>query len=118
MDAVEYLNQVKRMCNGFELCSECPLFSGSNPRRCMETIAFYRSDDFDARMLVEKVEKWAKDHPKKTRQSELQKIITGTSLNNEGVISICPMLLTKNVPCKRGLPCADCQREYWLEEIE
>lgn len=122
MDAVEYLNQVKRMCNGFELCSECPLFSGSIPRRCMENIVFYRSDDFDAGMLVEKVEKWAKEHPKKTRQSELMKLIPNAKTIN-GIINVYPCSidpLYDESPMGEctGEDCDKCRRKYWTEGIE
>lgn len=106
MDAVEFLRTFYRMCDSNKDCSSCEAF-GVCQNECGK-----------AEQMVEIVEKWAKDHPKKTRQSELQKIITGTRLNNEGVISLCPMLLTKNVTCKRGLPCADCQREYWEAALE
>lgn len=123
MDAVEYLNQVKRICNGFELCSACPLYYESGPTRCMADVATLISNGFDdVSMLAEKVEKWVKEHPKKTRQSELMKLIPNAKTIN-GIINVYPCSIdplydeSPMGECN-GRDCDQCRKEYWMEEVE
>lgn len=122
MDAVEFLNQVRRICNGIsngsQLCSECPLFCDSLPNRCM-AIVIYSSNDFDTSVLVEKVEKWAKEHPVKTRATKLLEDFPNVNVYN-GFPDICPKRLDPSykVKCHEVAYCVDCLREYWTEEIE
>ena len=64
MDAVEYVKQRKRMCDYYthNNCSKCPAFS------CEECGGLNGIST-----MVPIVEKWAKKHPVKTRQSEFLK---------------------------------------------
>lgn len=125
MDAVEFLNQVKRICNGIgsgsQLCSDCPLFYESGPMRCMANVVVYTSNDFDESVLVEKVEQWAKEHPKKTRQSEFLKLFPNAKMTN-GALKIFPCAIDpsheEHTGDCVGKDCGQCRREYWLEEIE
>ena len=124
MDAVEYLKQVKRICNGIgngsQLCSECPLFYESGPMRCMANVVVYTSNDFDESVPVEIVEKWAREHPAKTRTAKLLEVFPDADVY-DGFPDICPGRLDrsyKKVKCNEKANCTDCEREYWLEEIE
>ena len=70
---------------------------------------------------VSKVEQWAKDHPVKTRQSELLKLFPKATVSDH-VIALCPKLYctqflgTDFQECE-GTNCAKCRREYWLAEV-
>lgn len=66
MDAVEFLKAKVRMCENIH-CEACGLHSGNI--YCV-TYCFVYPDE-----AVAAVEKWAKEHPIKTRQSEFLKVI-------------------------------------------
>lgn len=123
MDAVEYLNQVKRICNeidnGSQLCSDCPLFYKGGAMSCMANVVIYTSNDFDTSVLVEKVEKWAKEHPVKTRITKLLEVFPNADVY-DGFPDICPKRLEPSykVLCNEMPNCTDCERKYWTEEIE
>lgn len=119
MDAVEYLNQVKRICNGSKRCSECPLFYENGPMRCMANVVTYSSNDFDTSVLVERVEKWVREHPLKTRATKLLEDFPNVNVYN-GFPDICPKRLDPSykVKCHEVTYCVDCLRKYWTEEIE
>lgn len=116
MDAVEYLKQLKRVCNSFESCKECrqSIYAGSI---CV------LSDLKDEKMAVEFVEKWAKDHPAKTRQSEFLKLVPNAYTDADGNIRIYPCAVDEKFreeKCghERDKTCTECTREYWTEEIK
>ncbi len=73
--------------------------------------------------VVSEVEKWAKENPVKTRQSEFLKQWPNYMIDNNGVVGI----YSRNVNNKRICnlehfydchSCPVCRREFWLEEIE
>lgn len=123
MDAVTYIKEYKRMCEYFDskenpasACEGCPLEWLPNGCHMIEIAD-------NAEKCVAAVEKWANEHPVKTRQSEFLKQWPDARLY-EGVLGICPAKLsslcrdetgrcTKNV----GL-CPDCRRDFWLAEIK
>lgn len=105
MDAVEFIKAYKRMY----------------AKHCINKGIF--TDEPED--VVTETEKWAKEHPAKTRQSEFLKIYPETTIDiNTGAIIICPATLSnshrdKDGVCNQGgVWCTDCQREFWLEEIE
>ena len=63
MDTVEYVKQRERMCDYYHNCYGCPAVEYEN---CASLDIAIK--------LVPIVEKWAKEHPVKTRQSELLKL--------------------------------------------
>ena len=70
------------------------------------------------------VEQWAKEHPKKTRQSEFLKMFPRASMTADGIIAFCPDSMDSEFECPRKTRdnidpiCGECRREYWLEEVE
>lgn len=97
MDAVEFLKTVRRICN-------------SNTDSC-------------ASEIVAAVEKWAKEHPAKTRQSEFLKMFPNAALFSFGttvICDICPAKVDDTLECDiiRDYGCYGCKREYWLAEVE
>lgn len=77
----------------------------------------------DAKAQIAIVEKWSKENPIKTRQSEFLEQYPEADLNALGVIPICPLRIIKthensNRICKTtGKTCDDCMQEFWNEEI-
>nr|DAH36368.1 MAG TPA: DM DNA binding domain [Caudoviricetes sp.]DAH41378.1 MAG TPA: DM DNA binding domain [Caudoviricetes sp.] len=109
MDAVEFLVNKARYC----------IFSGCNCDKCQ--IFNECASDLDsltkkqAQRMVDVVEQWTKEHPIKTRQSEFLKIIPNATMDGD-VIGLCPMGLEGTL-CKPK-NCAQCRRDYWLQEVE
>lgn len=93
MDAVEYLKEKNRICRKYGEfpgdCFECPI--GNDSGGCQAGV--FENQKVTEEMLVQIVERWAAEHPKKTRQYE----------NENGCDNI---------------PCRDCKEKYWLAEVE
>lgn len=70
------------------------------------------------------VERWAKDHPRRTRQSELLKLFPRVSMTADGIIAFCPDSMDSEFECPHKTRdnidpvCGECRREYWLEEVK
>ena len=78
----------------------------------------------DANLFVDLVEEWLKDHPLKTRQSAFLEQWPEAEIDANGVVHICPMLISSihrdsngecNYPEKQ---CRDCRREFWMQEVD
>ena len=113
MDAVEYVKQRNRMCDYCPSCSVCP------------------AGDLGGCSTVNGapiVEQWAKEHPVKTRQSELLKLFPNVRLESDGMPSLCPIIMDKTKGRPDGMSacciirdsdkCYSCRRDFWLKEIE
>ena len=114
MDAVEFLRTRRKLCDD-NVCGEsCPLFYC-----CDEDI----EDNRIRQVLV--VEKWGKEHPVKTRQSELLKLFPEAIMLCDEYLNICPAQLSSECRDKEtggcyapGMDCVKCKRDFWLKEIE
>lgn len=118
MDAVEYLKAKARMtekgasyaCNIF--CENCPIGIENNrtDMNCKRFEAYYPE------RAVEIVEKWAAEHPKKTRQSEFLKMFPNATPFH---IDPCNVDADMAIDSKcRRKSCIECREEYWSEEVE
>ena len=83
---------------------------------------------------AEIVEKWSKAHPARTRQdiyleeqipSSLKKFVTITpKVDSNGALDLCPAEVYCEFNCKLALgednkiKCRECQKEFWLKEVE
>ena len=122
MDAVEFLKEKSRMCNTFNLCDgggykeTCELYKEGL------TCADYTNDYPEK--AVEIVERWAKEHPKKTRQSKFLKVFPAAKVDIDNVPVICPKDLHIDFRCcvnpgeRTYGQCRNCRKKYWLEEGE
>lgn len=113
MDAVEYVKQRKRMCDYYIACDDCPAF-GSESCSSLDSV-------FE---LVEIVEQWAKEHPVKTRQSEFLKMLPEAEIGDDGLPSVAPCQLYKDMEekdengvCCKNCGCAECRHDFWLKEV-
>nr|DAH84489.1 MAG TPA: hypothetical protein [Caudoviricetes sp.] len=119
MDAVEFINEKYRMCEllNYE-CRKCKIDALEHGREgCWGAIRKHPAE------AVEIIEQWAKEHPRKTRQSEFLKMFPRARRGEDGLIVFCPEDFDSKFECplKRGGgydQCGDCRREYWLEEVE
>ena len=89
MDAVELLKEAKRYCKW------CKNTTQDGKRRLCEACYFeklneiFNTPPMAYRKFVETVEEWSKEHPVKTRQSELQKLFPDLTLEY-GWFCMCP----------------------------
>lgn len=120
MDAVKYFKLKARMTNANErgecntgCCDVCKLSSTHNGKHvyCLNFELVHPKE------AVEIIEKWAAEHPAKTRQSEFLKMFPNASKDMNGDLIICPQRIDTNFSCAK-ISCEKCCKEYWLEEIE
>lgn len=103
MDAVECLKTAERRRK-------------SNPHDYVNYIQLC-GNDFGA--YVDELEKWSKEHPAKTRQSEFLKMYPNAVVMTGGVLCIRPCDVDNTIKnlCKTT-NCGVCRRDYWLQEVE
>lgn len=104
MDAVRFVEERRRM---FAVTGENPKYSLFN----MGT---------PAEEVVREVEEWATAHPRKTRQSVFMEQWPNCMMDDDGAVGMCPRNVDKTYICdlKRSSGCADCRREFWMQEVE
>lgn len=114
MDAVEYVKQRERMCDYYVNCCDCP---ANYYDEC--------SSLDEIPNLVPIVEKWAKEHTVKTRQSEFLKQWPDAKISDDELPSIAPCQLDVRLihgksqeDCENRGVCNKCRRDFWLKEIE
>lgn len=73
-----------------------------------------------AEEIVREVEEWSAAHPRKTRQSVFLEQWPNCLMDDDGAVGMCPRNFDKNYMCdvKRSAGCADCRREFWMQEVE
>ena len=126
MDAVEFLKEKDRMCRAICIVGgfvgrgdKCEI---ERQRERGQTCGGYMINHPEE--AVEIVERWAKEHPRKTRQSEFLKMFPRASMTADGIIAFCPDSMDSEFECPRKTRdnidpiCGECRREYWLEEVE
>ena len=114
MDAVEIMRAYSRMCDVeiTEACIYCGLSHSANGtgEPCKEFIGNNPEE------AVEIVEKWAAEHPIKTRQSEFLKMFPNATPFD---IDPCNIDIDMAIDSKcRRKSCVKCREEYWNEEVE
>lgn len=119
MDAMKFLSEAKRMCNNAGSCETCDAneFCGFTPEFPRD---FGEVDQMQK--MVKLVEKWAEEHPRKTRQSEFLKQWPNAKMNPfTETVDVPPCCLDKSLldECREHfIDCNDCERKYWLMEVE
>ena len=129
MDAVAYFKAYARMCDSFDSkhnitgrpCVGCPL--DDIGRGCHMNDLTNNAEE-----CVAAVEKWAKEHPVRTRQSKFLKMFPNARLESDGMPSICPIVVDKRCHNKDNdalfcfvrdeEECRKCRRDFWLAEIK
>lgn len=128
MDAVEYLKTIKRMCElhkpicwGEDNHTPCELRIKANAKgmSCSDYTTTFSEE------AVAIVEKWSKEHPRKTRQSEFLKMFPNALIFKE-ILTINPCVIDSSrfsiEECHayddNNAGCFACRKKYWLEEVE
>lgn len=123
MDVLEYEKARIRMCRMMILekggCEACPLYNALK-RKCGFLASAIQNPDIDTiKNNVDRVIKWAKDHPAKTRQSEFLKMFPNAKTMGD-VIAICPNDIDstyRNIDYCDHSFCEECGKKYWNEEV-
>lgn len=115
MDAVEFLTGVSRMCKShLGGCNECELYKENGCFAIKTRKQVYKT--------IEIVEKWSKEHPEKTRQSEFLNEHPNSPVNpNDGILLLNPCALDLKLHNESrcfSLGCEACRIMYWSEEVK
>ena len=123
MDALEYEKERIRMCRTMILekggCEACPLYNVLK-RKCGFSASIIPNPDIDTiKNNVDRVIKWAKDHPVKTRQSEFLRMFPKAEIK-DGALWMCPKYISYDYRPEENcheISCGDCKRKFWLAEV-
>lgn len=115
MDALKFIEERNRMCNYYgggnalSECAECPALQ----RKCLSV----RSVTAE---YITAVEKWSKEHPRKTRQDVFMEQWPNCMMGDDDVVGMCPRNVDKMYACNGLLfaGCPDCRRDFWMQEVE
>lgn len=112
MDAVKFFEERNRMCRFYNDCNECP----AKEKKCeCHDITTMNYDS-----IVHIVKEWSDANPRKTRQSVLLELFPNVKLDGDGIVDIdsCKIDESGAKLCPKNHSCADCRREFWLQEVE
>lgn len=100
MDAIEFVEQVRRM-----------------DKNAGRKYSIFLDSPED---VVAEVEEWAKKNPVKTRQSVFLEQWPNCMMDGDGTVGMCPRNVDKMYVCNlsRSGECTDCRREFWMQEVE
>lgn len=115
MDALEFVRETNRMCKSFSTsCGTCPAKKHGN---CIISPLWDEE-------IVPIVEKWSKEHPRKTRQDAFLEQWPEAAIAGDGILTLCPSTISSTYRNQygdcgmMGTSCADCCREFWMQELE
>ena len=112
MDAVKYIKEKERMCNSIRMtgdCGDCELSSSNNEAKwncAMYTVKYPEE-------VVEKVEKWSKEHPQKTIYDDFKEKYPNALLAKNGAPLSCARHLYPEIECNYS----DCKK-CWDTPLE
>lgn len=115
MDAANFLKNVVRICNASGRCCECgcPLWE-------IWCKCYVKQTNESIDTIVKVVERWAEDHPVKTRLTEFLKMFPNVVTDVNGFPDPDPCKLDRENyrHARCDCRCEDCRRDYWLKEVE
>lgn len=114
MDAVKFVKTLGRMCDAE--CIKCEFWKRRS--RWESCNSWQKNHPEEA---VEIVEKWAKEHPAKTRQSEFLKMFPDAPIYPDtGLVRVSPCQVDRALcgNCPTGTNCIKCRKKFWLAEVE
>ena len=82
------------------------------------------AEGIPAEDVVKEVEEWSAAHPRRTRKSVFLEQYPEALVFDGGTLSACPALFSSEYRDAYGGcespygSCAECRREYWMQEVE
>ena len=115
MDAVNFFKAKSRMCDSFKVCCDCPL---NEINSTSDVNCFNKGFEEEAITIVQR---WAEEHPIKTRQSEFLKMFPN-AIQEDGILDYMPCAFDTNISfrearCKIFNDCCACKKDFWLAEL-
>lgn len=111
MDAVKFVKTLGRMCN--VECINCEIWKR---RSGGESCAVWQKNHPEEAVAI--AEKWAAEHPAKTRQSEFLKHYPDAKIFS-GCLNACPRDVFGDTEANcNHQPCYECKKAFWLAEVE
>lgn len=107
MDALEFFNEFRRMCNTLRTCEECRI-EREVPSTCYNNINSM-SDLCEIGKVIEIIEKWSKEHPIKSNLDVFRKTFPDWGTQTHLCKKECDIGYQK-------VPCPDCK--WWDEEYK
>ena len=117
MDAAKFIEERNRMCNSFESCSNCPL----NKDGIFCYASMEKHSQVSAEEVVQLVEEWTKESPRKTRQDVFLEQWPNAKVFVDGVLDICPLELDECYTCQSTdlkMRCQSCRRDFWMQVVK
>lgn len=114
MDAVKFVKTLGRMCDAE--CIKCEFWKR---RGRWESCNSWQKNHPEEAVAI--VEKWAAEHPIKTRQSVfLEQFPNAPIYTNTHNVALDPCLVDTALRghCPTGRGCDICRREFWMQEVE
>lgn len=117
MDAVKFIEERNRMCMACHRCVGCKAYDEDSDY-CRVDIE--SSEKPDGQVSI--VEQWAKEHPRKTRQSVFLEQYPEVEIDECGHLQLCPKRISADCRSRyrdcANRVCKDCRREFWMQEVE
>ena len=123
MEVIKFFEELKRMCDAHLLCKNCPLklkFCDCHYDKNFEDVT-HSLEKEELIKIIEIVDKWSKENPRKIRQSEFLKMFPEASLRDGKLVDICPLSLDRKYKtvneCSTS-SCIECMKGYWLDDVK
>lgn len=119
MDALKFIEERNRMCDYYNAKDAYPGCEGCPASQMACSSVRYVTAEY-----IEAVERWAQEHPRKTRQSNLLEMFPTARLDCHGVLMACPANIDASNFADNGacinptIGCDECRREFWMQEVE
>lgn len=126
MDAIRYFEIKKRMikrCSNIS-CNDCPFAQQNNDMG--EDCGDFEMNYPEKAIAI--VEKWAEEHPVKTRQSEFLKLFPNAPTGEDGLLLVNPCFVDSSIKCLKLRSdgtyeyspsiCEECSKKYWFTKVE
>ena len=114
MDAFEFCKEFGRMCKTYEYCDDCPMekWERKTNLSCRDILL----SDEHIRERIEIVEKWSKEHPRKTMMQDFFEKFPNAPKHRDGIPKCCPNACgyCEDDCAKFGSKCGDC----WNRPLE
>lgn len=117
MNAIKFIKEKDRMCKTCGSCILCPAWMDDG---CIVNVRSGVAPE----QQINTVKEWSAAHPRKTRQDVFLEQYPEAQMGAYGVLDVCPAPISRSYRMPGGgclhihKKCADCRREFWMQEVE